>query len=123
MGFRHLTMRFAVVGALCAGVASALSNSSRPTAQTVNGTYAGFHLLDWDQDVFLGIPFAQPPTGQLRFRWPQSLNTSFSEVRDATAYGHTCVQHKSTLGITENNDEDCLNLNSTPLPFHSKPCH
>ncbi|KAL1634432.1 hypothetical protein SLS58_010673 [Diplodia intermedia] len=97
---------------LLAGAASALSdNSSTPTAKTINGTYAGRRLADWDQEVFLGIPFAQPPIGQLRFRWPQSLNTSFSEVRDATRYGHTCIQQKSTLGITDNNDEDCLNLN------------
>ncbi|KAH7065374.1 carboxylesterase [Macrophomina phaseolina] len=98
------------VSLLFAG-AAALSNSSTPTAKTINGTYAGRHLPGWDQDAFLGIPFAQPPTGQLRFRWPQSLNTSFSEVRDATTYGHNCIQQKSTLAITDNNDEDCLNLN------------
>ncbi|KAK0644976.1 Cholinesterase [Lasiodiplodia hormozganensis] len=104
-------MRCLSAAALFAGAAAALSNSSTPTAKTINGTYEGRHLAGWDQDVFLGIPFAQPPVGQLRFRWPQSLNTSFSEVRAATEYGHTCIQHKSTLGITNNNDEDCLNLN------------
>ncbi|OJD34367.1 carboxylesterase family protein [Diplodia corticola] len=121
-------MRLFKTAAQLAGAASALASnsSSTPTAKTINGTYAGRHLAGWDQDVFLGIPFAQPPVGRLRFRWPQSLNTSFSEVRDANEYGHTCIQQKSTLGITDNNDEDCLNLNivrpsgytntSSPLP-------
>ncbi|KAG9308450.1 hypothetical protein JVU11DRAFT_11789 [Chiua virens] len=42
-------------------------------------------------NLFLGIPFAQPPTGNLRFRLPQPpppYNVSIS----ATAYGPACPQ-------------------------------
>ncbi|KAF2086206.1 lipase [Saccharata proteae CBS 121410] len=90
---------------------AALLNTSQPTANVLNGTYVGRSLPEWDQDIFLGIPFAQPPIGDLRFRWPQSLNTSFSGTRNATEYGHTCYQHRSSTSITTNMDEDCLTLN------------
>lgn len=81
--------------------------AQEPTAQVVNGTYRGIHLSDWDQDAFLGVPFAQPPVGQLRYRWPQSLNTSFDEVRDATQQGYSCMQYRGTFNMSE----DCLTLN------------
>lgn len=85
----------------------AISNSSRTLVKTLNGTYAGKHLDGWDQDVFLGIPYAQPPVGPLRFRWPQSVETSFSETRDASQYGHSCYQYGSHFNLSE----DCLTLN------------
>ncbi|KAK7041570.1 hypothetical protein VNI00_009157 [Paramarasmius palmivorus] len=62
---------------------------------------------------FTGIPYAQPPTGSLRFRYPQPW--SGSEV-EATALKPGCLQ----FGDFENNDlglnpwgisEDCLFLN------------
>ena len=83
----------------------------QPTAKTRNGTYGGVYLPTWSQDAFLGIPFAQPPTGPLRFRHPQPLNESFSpEIRNATTLGHSCIQYAGNA-FTENMSEDCLNLN------------
>ena len=38
--------------------------------------------------AFLGIPFAQPPVGSLRFEEPQAV-APWSEVRDALDYGAT----------------------------------
>lgn len=78
-----------------------------PLATTVNGTYHGAHLPSWNQDAFLGVPFAQPPVKDLRWRWPQSLNESFSEVRDATQQGYSCMQFRGNFNMSE----DCLNLN------------
>lgn len=69
--------------------ASASAQASPPTAKTLNGTYQGRYLPGWDQEVFLGLPYAQPPINQLRYRWPQSINTSFSDVRDASTYGYS----------------------------------
>lgn len=80
---------------------------SAPTVRTLNGTYEGLRLPDWDQDAFLGMPFAQPPVGALRWRWPQSINTSFEGVRNATAYGHSCMQYGSSFDLSE----DCLTIN------------
>ncbi|KAK8139436.1 Alpha/Beta hydrolase protein [Apiospora sp. TS-2023a] len=80
---------------------------SAPIARTLNGTYEGLRLPDWDQDAFLGMPFAQPPVGPLRWRWPQSINASFEGVRNATAYGHSCMQYGSNFDLSE----DCLTIN------------
>jgi hypothetical protein len=84
--------------------------SPRDTAPTItvkNGTLRGVHSASWNQDFFLGIPFAQPPVGDLRFRWPQSLNTSYDGVLDATKYGYSCYQYNSNYNLSE----DCLTLN------------
>ncbi|KZW02675.1 lipase [Exidia glandulosa HHB12029] len=104
-------MKLAVGFLLWACAVAAAAGAPKPTAKTLNGTYEGLHLPTWGQDAFLGIPFAQPPVGNLRFRWPQSLNTAFDQVRNATAYGNTCMQHSSTAGFPSKIDEDCLNLN------------
>ena len=95
---------------------SAISNSSSPTVKTLNGTYAGKYLDSWDQDAFLGMPFAQPPVGQLRFRWPQSVNESFSDTRDASKYGYSCMQYGQP---TFNISEDCLTINGNTETFQS----
>lgn len=62
---------------------------------------------------FKGIPYAAPPVGDLRWRPPQSA-ARWSGVRDATAYGHDCMQlpfpsDAAPLGTTP--AEDCLVLN------------
>lgn len=82
--------------------------ATSPTAETINGTCRGAHLPTWSQDAFLGIPFAQPPVEDLRFRWPQSLDASFTDVRDAAEYGHSCMQFTET---PNDMSEDCLTLN------------
>ncbi|KAL3425205.1 carboxylesterase family protein [Phlyctema vagabunda] len=83
------------------------SNSSSPTATVLNGTYFGKAVPEWQQDHFLGIPFAYPPVGPLRFKWPQSLNTSFEGARNATEYGFSCYQYGTNFSLSE----DCLTLN------------
>lgn len=62
---------------------------------------------------FLGIPFAQPPVGELRWQDPLPAKT-WSGVRDATSYSKPCAQpdlgdwnrHDAETGV-----EDCLYLN------------
>jgi carboxylesterase type B len=66
---------------------------------------SGFDLPPFSQSIFLGIPYAQPPIGDLRLRPPRSMyvysaalphkdncqcsNESFG-THDATAYGPHC---------------------------------
>ncbi|WP_263357065.1 carboxylesterase/lipase family protein [Acidicapsa ligni] len=71
---------------------------------------------------YLGIPYAQPPVGDLRWQpplpYPQWIGT-----REATHFGATCAQI-TTLGAfagPPNSNEDCLYLNVfTPKQAGSK---
>jgi para-nitrobenzyl esterase len=61
---------------------------------------------------FLGIPFAKPPVGSLRWMPPQR-SAKWSAVRKADKFGPTCAQI-TTLGPfagPANANEDCLTLN------------
>lgn len=62
-----------------------------PTARVKNGTIVGTHSTTYNQDHFLGVPYAQPPVGNLRFRQAQPLNTTWPEVREAKSYAKHCV--------------------------------
>ena len=57
--------------------------------------------------VFKGIPFAAPPTGDLRWRGPKPA-ANWTGVRDADKFGPQCVQ-RGRGGAS--NSEDCLYLN------------
>jgi carboxylesterase type B len=83
------------------------THPSSPSVTLKNGTYNGKFVSEWEQDQFLGIPYAIPPLGPLRFARPKSLNTSFPGTRDATKYGYSCYQYGSNFNLSE----DCLNLN------------
>lgn len=88
------------------------SEASQPTVTVLNGTLRGVYSPEYGQDFFLGIPFAQPPVGQLRFRNPQSLNTSWNGVKEVTQYSPECIGYGSDDWILGNvTSEDCLNLN------------
>ncbi|MDL5351767.1 carboxylesterase family protein [Microbacterium sp. zg-YB36] len=95
-----------------------------PVVTTAAGAVRGF----WREDAgaasaaFLGIPFAQPPTGDLRFAAPVPV-PPWQGVRDATAYGAT--PHRNAEGITLIPEpsipgESTLNVNVfTPRPADS----
>ena len=90
--------------------------STRPiqpslTATVRNGTYVGIHSESYNQDFFLGVPFAQPPVGSLRFRSPQPLNETWSALRDANAYSASCVGYGGDNLAYPSSSEDCLYLN------------
>jgi para-nitrobenzyl esterase len=59
--------------------------------------------------VFKGIPYAAPPTGNLRWREPQPP-AEWTGVRDATQYGPACAQ-AGMPSHTPSMSEDCLTLN------------
>nr|XP_051702852.1 cocaine esterase-like isoform X12 [Oryctolagus cuniculus] len=66
----------------------------------VEGTDAGVH-------TFLGIPFAKPPLGPLRFAPPEPAE-AWSGVRDGTSHPAMCLQDLAIM------DQDVLLLNFTP---------
>lgn len=60
-------------------------------AGPVRGFWRGAPGASDASAAFLGIPFAQPPTGKLRFAAPVRPAT-WTEVRDATEYGATALR-------------------------------
>ena len=87
------------ISILCIGSPVDLSsNTVRVNDGTLKGAGSEVH-------AFLGIPYAAPPTGDLRWRPPQKP-AMWSGVRDATHYGSPCVQGRDSHG-----SEDCLYLN------------
>jgi carboxylesterase type B len=72
-------------------------------------------------DQFLGIAYAQPPVGALRWAAPVAVS-AWSGVRSAMAYGNRCTQPASGNG-PQADTEDCLYLNvyvPTEVPAHGK---
>jgi len=64
--------------------------------------------------AFLGVPYAAPPVGELRWR-PPARPRSWHGVRDATQYGASCPQAPSGFAGPGPFSEDCLFLNvATP---------
>ena len=61
---------------------------------------------------FLGVPFAQPPTGDLRFAGAQPYSGGYSNY-SALSLKSGCIQERSSLssGNTTEFSEDCLYLN------------
>lgn len=84
--------------------------SNAPTVTVKNGTVAGLHSTTYNQDFFLGVPFAQPPVGELRFTNPQSINSTFNGTVQATEYAPECVGYGGD-DIDYPVSEDCLYLN------------
>ena len=60
---------------------------------TRSGKLRGFRetVLGHDVDIFLGVPFARPPVGELRFRRPQTSGP-WSGTHDATRRPPSCYQ-------------------------------
>lgn len=89
------------------------------TPGVVRGTWRGTRGAPGATAAFLGIPFAQPPVGDLRFAAPEPV-PSWDGVRDATEYGAT--PQRGDTGITLIPEpsvpgESTLNVNVfTPSP-------
>lgn len=61
--------------------------------------------------TFLGIPFAAPPVGDLRWRAP-APHEAWSDALDASAKGPACAQLGALSGsFDKTSSEDCLTLN------------
>ncbi|KAK3672489.1 hypothetical protein LTR78_007539 [Recurvomyces mirabilis] len=86
------------------------NGSGAPSVKVKNGTITGVHSSTYNEDYFLGVPFAQPPVGELRFRNPESINQTFDGTYAATSYAPSCVGYGGD-DIGYPLSEDCLYLN------------
>lgn len=104
------------------GIAGALALAfqctwATPQATVAGGTVSGIEKAD--VDAFLGVPFAAPPVGQLRWQAPVPV-APWQGVHAATSYSSNCMQtvdpresqpwtHEYV--ISGKVSEDCLYLN------------
>jgi triacylglycerol lipase len=86
-----------VLTALTSSFVNASQHSpTAPVATVKNGSYVGVHNDVYNVDYFLGMPFAQPPIGDLRLAPPASLNSSFG-TRNATELGPGCIEFSASF--------------------------
>ena len=96
-------------------VAHSYCSIDGPLVKTTSGTVRGFYPHSSIR-AFLGIPYAEPPLGSLRFKPPKPPGVRVGEI-DATEFGYSCVQfHTEFLSDnyilpTTGESEDCLTLN------------
>ena len=83
---------------------------SGPVASVTGGKVRGIVLVAGGA-AFLGIPYARPPVGPLRWRVPSPVEL-WTGIRSATAYGPPCAQNPYfNPAAKESAREDCLYLN------------
>lgn len=88
------------------------SKPGEPGGAVVKTLYGSIKGIDSDGLlIFKGIPYAQPPAGDLRWKPPQ-VPARWEGVRDCTAFSPRCPQPAPILGRdTGPESEDCLYLN------------
>ena len=119
-------LAIAFAAAVMAVSLAAKAPATTPVVDTAQGKVQG--LKNDGVDVFLGLPYAAPPVGPLRFKAPQPA-TSWQGIYDATTMGAPCMQMYSpsgpntsdltrqlqtvfpTAGEAKIDNEDCLYLN------------
>ena len=83
------------------------NDGTRPVVTTADGAVRGKAVAAGDE--FLGIPYAAPPVGALRWQPPRPP-ASWPGTRAATSYAPHCPQPSSSFGRASTS-EDCLYLN------------
>lgn len=101
---RFLALGAATALGIAAAHGTAMAQQNPPLAETANGAVGG--KMEDGLAVFLGIPYAAPPVGALRWREPEPA-APWDGTLDATAFGYSCIQEYD-IGPTS---EDCLTLN------------
>ena len=129
-----MRLHFLLLVACCVAFAAAESPADTPPSATIDsGTLQGAKFGPAPSEVmFLGIPYAAPPTGERRWKSPQPVE-KWQDVRKADTYGAACPQKDRSIspGFVKGfmafqpyysfyTDEDCLfrNVWTTNLPGH-----
>ncbi|KAL9714427.1 hypothetical protein Ac2012v2_002742 [Leucoagaricus gongylophorus] len=111
-----------IVSRCLLGLSVLLLNLGTSTAQDLDvhlhtGIFRGVSTPNGDVNKWLGIPFAEPPVGELRFKAPVAITKRSSALKDATKFGQACPQLDGDLGAPMS--EDCLFLNVWRPAGHS----
>ncbi len=108
-----LIATLAHASAALAHASPAQAHASGPRAKTNEGRVEGKFSADGQVREFLGIPYAAPPLGPLRWKPPQAV-AKWQGVRLATRFGAHCMQpalYSDMVFRDPGGSEDCLTLN------------
>jgi para-nitrobenzyl esterase len=100
-----------LTAALAAALTATTATAQAPRVTIDTGTLTGARA--GDTLVFKGIPYAEPPVGERRWR-PPAPPAAWQGARDATRFGAACPQgpeHKEPWAQVGAMSEDCLFLN------------
>lgn len=109
-------MTSTVALSIVVGVVSASISSIGQLVSTTSGSVVG-HAADWKPEVseYLGIPYAEPPVGGLRFAVPKPFQGN--ATIDATKFGLACPENVGGAAATMADVGDaCLSLNVWTKP-------
>ena len=119
---------FTVLATLAGTLASGAALAAPVTAHVEQGALSG--TTDGDVNTFLGVPFAAPPVGELRWKAPQPA-AKWQGARNAVAFAPSCPQAVTPQGfgpwtaeyvVHGAVAEDCLYLNVwAPADMRSQP--
>jgi carboxylesterase type B len=122
-GIMYFAMRLVWLAVVALTVAMLIQNwtirswfitNTQPSVVLRQGKFVGIVLNNAPQKIeaFLGIPYAQPPTGSRRFRPAEPVNDSTTAFI-AIEFGPSCPskQLQRTSLPTFNHSEDCLTAN------------
>lgn len=97
-------------------------SGSNPTIETDKGPIQGKTVTVLGKTIyqFLGVPYAEPPIGNLRYKRAIPVQSKWSTVRECVNFQFSCPQHRFLVGFFDRTDkdspamkmnEDCLYLN------------
>jgi len=113
--FAAYAERTVLLVAILLGAGCAAASDEVPTAdpesqrKLASGEVIGFSHDTYPAHVWRGLPFARPPTGELRWRAPRPPEP-WEGVREARQPGNECVQLSMSDPSEVVGDEDCLVL-------------
>lgn len=112
MGQMKTTTRNSARTSIAVGLMILAATAAGAQVRTQAGLVEGTVSADGHVRTFIGIPYAAPPVGQLRWQAPQPV-TPWDGVRKATTFGARCMQGPifSDMIFRDQMSEDCLYLN------------
>ncbi|VDC05628.1 unnamed protein product [Peniophora sp. CBMAI 1063] len=127
MKLTSLSSTLSIGAGLATLAAAGPTKRTSPTVKLDDGTFTG--VAAEQVNKWLGIPFAKPPVGDLRFSLPELVDP-YAGTYTATTFGPECPQQSGdsppvsllpaetlefvanlTAGATVDEDEDCLTVN------------